>query len=103
MRASRLRQTVVLQSYDGSAWNDVDTIPAEILPTGVSDGGTFQNYVVTLRWSEAVAAIRPTKELQATHKLIWDSKELEIYDAVNVDQRNREVRLQCKELLQPAS
>lgn len=99
MRASRLRESVVLQRWTGSAWVDAATLFAEIIPTGESQEGAAMDYDVSLRYGTQAASILPTKDLQGKFQLIWKSRTLDIFGAINVGQRNEEIRLRCRETL----
>ena len=98
MRSSRLRHVVIIQRKNGATWEEDSTCFAEIIPTGGAEGGAALNYTVTLRHTAQAAAILPSSDLSSTHRLAWGSKILDIFLVENVDQLNREIRLQCTEL-----
>ena len=98
MGASRYRDSVVLQRDSGGTWEDVAQLFAEITYTGGADGGASGTYAVVVPWGNLTKNILPSSDLKPTHRLAWGSRVLEIFDVENIEQRNREVRMECKEL-----
>ena len=102
MRASELRHPGEVQKLDGNSWSSYASAYFSVQTTGDADG--FRNHLLTTRWTPALAYLVGVSELNKGYQIVLQlggaQHELVIHSAVDPDNRQREIHLQCRELLQ---
>lgn len=107
MRAGMLRNRITIEGPStttddygdaGSTWAPiVQDEPATVTPLrGVQLERALQTvgevtHKITLRYSSAVAAVG------TAHRVLFDGRQFDIHSAINVQSRNRQLELMCRE------
>ena len=104
MKAGKLRHRVTLQKNIGQKneigeviahWQDYATVAAEVKPLS---GRAFFDAQQVNKEITVQIRIRYLAGVLSEHRLVFNSQVLEVVFAQNVEERNREWLLMCKEL-----
>ena len=108
MQAGRLRHSVTIQQRTATidavgdvsdSWTTLITARAEIRPLSARELFAAQatqsevTHQVTVRYRSELAAPKTA----ATYRVLFGSRVFNIHGAMNIDERNREVRMMCSE------
>lgn len=108
MRAGTLRHTVSIQSRSSTidavgdisdSWSTVISARAEIRPLNARELFAAQatqsevTHQITVRYRPELAA----PKVAATYRVLFGSRVFDIHGVMNIDERNREIRMLCSE------